>query len=63
MGIYRKIGHAMSILENIMTEYYHILNDDLSTKTDRVEKLNKITIHQMQILTKNENIQALENKS
>lgn len=53
----------MSILENIMTEYYHILNDNLSTKTDRVEKLNKITIHQMQILTKNENIQVLENKS
>jgi len=54
--------YQLVCLANLESLNAHFISEELS-QTERVEKLNKMAIHQMHILTKDKNIQILENKS
>jgi len=54
--------YQLVCLANLESLNAHFINEELS-QTERVEKLNKMAIHQMHILTKDKNMQILENKS
>jgi len=54
--------YQLVCLANLESLNAHFINEGFS-QTIRVEKLNKMAIHQMQILTKDKNIKILEKKS
>lgn len=54
--------YQLVCLANLESLNAHFIHEGFS-QSDRIKKLNKVAIHQMQILTKDKNIQTLENKS
>jgi len=54
--------YQLVCLANLESLNAHFINEGFSQNI-RVEKLNKMAIHQMQILTKNKNMKILENQS